>query len=160
LEDAQFLESRQFSVPEICRWFLVQPHLAYDLSHATFSNITHQSLEFVKYTVLYWAVNWEQEIWMQLLSEKEQETMYAEFNLTALERGDFETRMKGYSIARQNGLMSIDEARRRENMDALPNEAGQAHHIQLNMQTVPGTGDPTAAELAALAKTRQQTPAE
>jgi HK97 family phage portal protein len=160
MEDAQFLGSRQFSVPEICRWFLTQPHKAFDLSRATFSNITHQDLEFVKYTVLYWAVNWEQEIWLQLLSEKEQDKMYAEFNLTALERGDFETRMKGYSTGLQNGIMSIDEARRRENMDALPNKAGQAHHIQLNMQTITGTGEPTAAELAALAKTRQQTPAE
>ena len=45
-------------------------------------------------------------------------------------------------------------------MDALPNKAGKAHHIQLNVQTISGTGEPTAAELAALAKTRQQTPTE
>ena len=46
-EDSQFLETKQFSVTEICRIFRVPPHLVADLSRATFSNIEYQSLNFV-----------------------------------------------------------------------------------------------------------------
>ena len=62
------------------------------------------------------------------------------------------SRMKGYSIALQNGLSNVDECRDLEDWDPLPGVAGKAHHIQLNMQTIPGTGEPTAAEASAAAR--------
>ena len=48
LEKMQVLESRKNSVVEICRLWGVPPHLCMDLEHATFSNIEHQSAEFVR----------------------------------------------------------------------------------------------------------------
>ena len=50
-EDSQFLETKQFSVTEICRIFRVPPHLVADLSRATFSNIEYQSLNFVMHSL-------------------------------------------------------------------------------------------------------------
>lgn len=155
LEDAQFLASRQFSVPEMCRWFRVQPHLVGDLTRATFSNIEHQSLEFVTQTLSYWVALWESEINRQLLTEGEKGKYFAKHNLSALLRGDFKSRMDGYSVGLQNGFMSPDDVRDLEDWNPLPNGAGQAYHIQLNMQTLPGTGEPTTAEMAAIAKTQQ-----
>ena len=61
-EDSQFLESKQFSVTEICRIFRVPPHLVADLSHATFSNIEYQSLNFVMHSLTPWLVRIEQGI--------------------------------------------------------------------------------------------------
>ncbi len=155
LEDAQLLASRQFSVPDICRWFRISPHLVGDLSRATFSNIEHLGLEFVQQTLMYWLVLWEQEIERQLLTPGERGRYYVKHNVSALLRGDFKSRMEGYSIGLQNGFMNPDKVCALEDWDPLPNGAGAAYHIQLNMQTLPGTGEPTAAERAALAKISQ-----
>lgn len=156
LQDMQLLEARQYSVPEICRWFRISPHLVGDLSRATFSNIEHLGLEFVQQTLMYWLCLWEQEIERQLLTDGEKGRYYAKHNVSALLRGDFQSRMTGYSIGLQNGFMNPDDVRNLEDWDPLPAGAGQAYHIQLNMQTLPGTGEPTTAERAALAKIEAQ----
>jgi len=152
LQDAQLLASRQFSVAEICRWFGVQPHLAFDLERSTNNNIEHQGLEFVQQTMLYWLNLVEQEAEAQLLTDGEQGTYYIKHNLNALLRADFKSRMEGYSIGLQNGMINPDFVANLEDWDPLPNGAGKAYHIQLNMQTLPGTGAPTTAEQAAMAK--------
>lgn len=140
-EDMQFLGTRQYHVAEICRWFRVSPHLAGDLSRATFSNIEHLSLEFVTYTLMAWITRWEQAIWRCVLTPQEQRAgYYVRHNVSGLLRGDFASRTQGYASALQNGWMNIDEVRSLEELNRLQNGSGQAHHIQLNMQTVPGTG--------------------
>lgn len=155
-EDSQFLETRQFEVPELCRWFLMTPHMVGDLTRATYSNIEHLFIEFMTRTEMAWLIRWEQAIARCLLTPAEKKSgMYAKHNINAMLRGDFKTRMDGYSIALQNGKNSIDEVRELEDENPLLNGAGRAHHIQLNMQTVPGTGEPTASEKATLAKISQ-----
>lgn len=157
-EDAQFLETRQFNIPEICRWFRISPHMVGDLSRATFSNIEHLAIEFVKHTLMAWLVRWEKAIYRCVLTpEEKSHGYYAKHNVSALLRGDFQSRMAGYATVLQNGIANIDDVRELEDWDRLPNGSGQAHHIQLNMQTVPGTGEPTAAEKATLAKASQPT---
>ena len=70
-EDSQFLETKQFSVTEICRIFRVPPHLVADLSRATFSNIEYQSLNFVMHSLTPWLVRIEQGIIKDLLLEED-----------------------------------------------------------------------------------------
>lgn len=123
-EDAQFLETRKYQVNEICRIFRVPPHLVGDLERATFSNIEHQSIEFVTHTIRPWLVRWEQEISRSLLNESEQTLYFARFNVNGLLRGDFATRTQGYATARQNGWMSINDIRRLEDMNPIPAEQG------------------------------------
>lgn len=123
-EDAQFLETRKYQVNEICRIFRVPPHLVGDLDRATFSNIEHQSIEFVQHTIRPWIVRWEQEISRSLLTESERLLYFARFNVDGLLRGDFATRMQGYATARQNGWMSINDIRRLEDMNPIPKEEG------------------------------------
>jgi len=57
-QDSQFLDTRQFQLTEICRIFRVPPHMICDLSKATFSNIEHQSIDFVVHTIRPWLVRW------------------------------------------------------------------------------------------------------
>lgn len=123
-EDAQFLETRKYQVNEICRIFRVPPHLVGDLERATFSNIEHQSIEFVQHTVRPWLVRWEQAIGRSLLDEKERLLYFARFNVEGLLRGDYKSRMEGYSIGRQNGWLSINDIRRLEDMPLVPKEQG------------------------------------
>lgn len=151
--DAQALESRQAAVAEICRWFSVSPHLIADLSRATFSNIEHLTLEFVKMTLTAWLNRWEQEIWRSVLTAKEKADGYfLRHNVNALLRGDFQTRMAGYAQALQNGFLNVDEVRDLEDRNPLPNDAGKSYHYQLNMQTTPGTGQPSVVEQGILAR--------
>ena len=71
--EAQFLETRKFQVNEICRIFRVPPHMVQDLAHATYSNIEHQSIDFVVHTLTPWLVRFEQAIVKDLLVETEQD---------------------------------------------------------------------------------------
>ena len=123
-EASQFLQTRKYQLNEICRIFRVPPHLVGDLERSTFSNIEHQSIDFVTHTIRPWLVRWEQAIYKSLLSEKERRIYYVKFNVDGLLRGDFATRMQGYATARQNGWMSINEIRALEEMNPIPDEKG------------------------------------
>ena len=123
-EQAQFLETRKFQINEIARIFRVPPHMVGDLEKSSFSNIEQQSLEFVKYTLDPWVIRWEQSLSRALLSQSDKKTYFFKFNVEGLLRGDYQSRMQGYSIARQNGWMSANDIRELENMDKIPAEKG------------------------------------
>ena len=123
-EQAQFLETRKFQINEIARIFRVPPHMVGDLEKSSFSNIEQQSLEFVKYTLDPWVLRWEQSMARALFTIDEKKEYFIKFNLEGLLRGDYQSRMNGYSIARQNGWMSANDIRELENLDRIPAELG------------------------------------
>ena len=123
-QEAQFLETRKFQIDEIARIFRVPPHMVGDLDKSSFSNIEQQSLEFVKYTLAPWIARWEQTIHRALLLPDEKPRFFARFNVEGLLRGDYQSRMNGYAVARQNGWMSANDIRELENLDRIPTEAG------------------------------------
>lgn len=122
--DAQFLETRKFQVEEIARLYRVPLHMIGDLEHATFSNVEHLSLDFVKYTLDPWLVRWEQSLQKSLFSEQDKKKYFIKFNVDGLLRGDYSSRMQGYATARQNGWMSANDIRELENMNRIPKEEG------------------------------------
>ena len=123
-DQAQFLETRKFQLNEIARIFRVPPHMVGDLEKSSFSNIEQQSLEFVKYTLEPWLMRWEQAMGRRLFTEGEKESYFIRFNVEGLLRGDYESRMNGYAVARQNGWMSANDIRELENLDRIPAELG------------------------------------
>ena len=123
-EDSQFLSTRQFGVNEICRIFRVPPHMVQDLEHATFSNIEHQSIDFVVHTLTPWLVRFEQAIIKDLLLPDEQDEYFPKFNVDGLLRGDYQSRMQGYATGISNGFLSPNDIHRLENMDLIPAEKG------------------------------------
>ena len=140
-EQAQFLETRKFQINEIARIFRVPPHMVGDLEKSSFSNIEQQSLEFVKYTLDPWVIRWEQSIQRALLSHDEKAVYFAKFNLEGLLRGDYQSRMNGYAIGRQNGWMSANDIRELENLDRIPaEEGGDLYLINGNMLPMRNAG--------------------
>ena len=140
-EQAQFLETRKFQINEIARIFRVPPHMVGDLEKSSFSNIEQQSLEFVKYTLDPWIVRWEQSIMRSLLLQSEKKEYFVKFNLEGLLRGDYQSRMNGYAIARQNGWMSANDIRELENQDRIPaEEGGDLYLINGNMLPMASAG--------------------
>lgn len=139
--EAQFLETRKFQIDEIARIFRVPPHMVGDLEKSSFSNIEQQSLEFVKYTLDPWVVRWEQSLSRSLLSEDEKETYFFKFNLEGLLRGDYQSRMQGYSIGIQNGFMCPNDVRELENLDLIPDElGGNKYMVNGNMVDLANVG--------------------
>ncbi len=138
-DDAQLLETRTFQVQEVARWFRIPPHMLAELSHATFSNIEELSREFVMYCLMPWLRRWEGELNRKLLTMAERKAgLYFEFLVDGLLRGDFKTRTEGYSSAIQNGWMSPNEARAKENLNPYP--GGDIYLVQQNLQAVEDVG--------------------
>ena len=122
--EAQFLETRKFQINEIARLYRIPPHMVGDLEKSSFSNIEQQSLEFVKYTLDPWVVRFEQAFQKALLLPDEKKNYFIKFNVDGLLRGDYQSRMNGYAIGRQNGWLSTNDIRRLEDMNPLSKEEG------------------------------------
>ena len=135
-EEAQFLETRQFQIEEVARWFRVAPHKLQHLLRSTFSNIEHQSLEHVGDCIMPWATRWEEELDYKLIREDEADTLEFEFLLDALYRADLKSRSEANKVQLQNGALTIDEWRAMENRNPLPNGMGETHWMMMNMATV------------------------
>lgn len=123
-EEAQFLETRKFQINEISRLYRIPPHMVGDLEKSSFSNIEQQSLEFVKYTLDPWVIRWEQALQRSLLLPKEKSEYFIKLNVDGLLRGDYQSRMNGYSVGRQNGWLSANDIREMEDMNQIPDEEG------------------------------------
>lgn len=141
-EDAQFLETRQYGATDIARIFRVPPHMIADLTKATFSNIEHQSLEFVMHTMRPWFVRWEQAITRSLIIAPKH--YYVEFLVDALLRGDTKARYEAYKSGIEAGHLTRNEARSMENRNPL--KGLDEPIIPLNMGTA-NSEDPRRAKV-------------
>lgn len=113
-EQTQLLESRKYSRSQVAGLFRVPAHLINDLEKATFSNIEHQDLGFVKHCLRPWMCNWEQRMRMTLLTPEERKTHFFKHNANDLLRGDLASRYSAYAQGIQNGILSPNDARRKE----------------------------------------------
>ena len=129
-EDGQFLETRQFQIPEIARWFRMPPHKLMDLLRGTFSNIEHQSIEYVTDCLGAWMLRWEQEIKRKFFGA--QDRRYARHNTAALLRGDLKTRYEAHAQAIQWGFINRNEARALEELDGIGKD-GDVYLVPANM---------------------------
>lgn len=126
-EDQQLLESRQFGVEEICRWFDVPPVLVHHANVTTWGSGIEQIVAgFHKFTVRPMLVNIEQAVTKCVLTPRQRATMSVEFSFEALLRGDPAARATFYSTALQNGYMTRNEVRQLEN---LPPDAGAGANL-------------------------------
>jgi HK97 family phage portal protein len=155
-EAAQFLETRQYQVIEICRAFRVPPHMIQDLTRSTYSNIEVQGTEFVQHCLLPHLKRWEAAISRDLIVDDE--TYFAEHSVSGLLRGDHASRSAYYVSALQNGWMTVNEIRELENLNPI-GPAGDKHFVQLNMTTLDKVGEDQAAEPAPPAEV-EESPAD
>lgn len=145
--DAQFLENRKFQVIELARFFGVPPHLLYDLDRATFSNIEHQGLEFLAYTLAYWLTKWTNGWESAVLLPDERDAMFFEHQTAALLKTDTKTRYETYVLARQWGILDGNEIRKKENYPSrpdgrdlvLPSGSVRAGELGLDPKPVPAS---------------------
>lgn len=119
-EEAQFLETRKLTRSEIGGIYNVPSHMINDLEKATFSNVSHLAIQFVRHTMMPWVVKWEQELNRKLFTRAERAAgYYVKFNLAGLLRGTPEERAKFYHYGITDGWMSRQEARLFEDMNPV-----------------------------------------
>ncbi|RLC54757.1 MAG: hypothetical protein DRI30_08665 [Chloroflexi bacterium] len=138
-EDAEALNQSKFSVVEVCRFYGVPPHKAYVLDDATYSNIEEQNHDYNIDTARAWYERAEGVIKKSLVPEEDKGTRFGEFNMDAAMRGNTEDRWAANQIAINTGVASINDIRKRENMN--PVEGGDVHLVPLNMVPLDQIGD-------------------
>lgn len=134
-EDSQFLESRQFQIPEVARWFNLPPHKLKDLTKSSFNNIESEQISFVTDSILPWLVRLEQNYNMQLLTKRQRdaENLYFKHIVEGLLRGDAKSRAEFYQIMINIGAMTRNEVREKEDLNPDPNPLADELFIMTNM---------------------------
>lgn len=134
LADAQFIENMKLNQAQVCGLFRVPPHLVADLERATFSNIEHQSIEYVVFSMLPLITRFEQTMNWKLFTPREREEgYYVKFNVDALLRGDAKSRADALAIKRQNGIINADEWRELDDENPIGGVAGETYLVNGNM---------------------------
>ena len=140
-DDSQFLQSREFQIVEVCRWFNVPPHKLKDLNKTSYNSLEQMNVEFVVDTLRPWLVRWEQQLNRKVIRPKERGNFFFEHNVEGILRGDQASRYQSYSVGRNWGWLSVNEIREKENMN--PVEGGDVYMQPMNMQSL--NTAPTAA---------------
>jgi HK97 family phage portal protein len=139
-EEAQFLETRQFQVEEIARWFRMPPHKLQQLLRATFSNIESQNIEYADDCLSPWTVRWNQETKRKLFGINDS-LVYCEHDMRQLKRADMATRTKYYQARFACGSISPDEIRAAEGENPIPDGSGKKYFVQINLASLENAGE-------------------
>lgn len=123
--DAQFLQSREFTIYEIARWFGVPPHLISQLDKSSETTLEHELLRYTLFTLLPWVVKWEQEFRMKLFTPDEQFAYSVEFDLDFLLRADSKTKFENLERQLRNAMRTPDEIRTLLKMPIYPDGLGK-----------------------------------
>lgn len=129
--DSQLLESRQFDVVSICRFFGVSPIKCFDLSHANYNSSEAANLSFLTDTLQPIMQKIELELERKLFPNEE---IDIRFDTSALLRADKAALSSYFRELIQNGVMSINECRKE--LDLLPVEGGDKNVMQSNMMSL------------------------
>lgn len=146
-EQQQLLETRRYTVEEICRWFDVPPVLAHHANVTTWGSAVEQIIDgWHKLSIGPMLVNLDQAVRKRVLTARQRASMTAEFSHDALLRGNIRDRYAVYVAAVQNGLKTQNECRQLENDppmpggDVLRSQAQMVPITQLNGQQAAPTG--------------------
>ena len=117
--EAQFLETNNAGVLEVCRWLNIAPHKLKDITSGTYSNIYQQSIEHVQDSMMPRVISREQEINKKLFTNSEKENLYSKFNISVLLRGDLQMKQQFYTAMVYSGIYTRNEVRALEDMNPI-----------------------------------------
>lgn len=131
-KDAQLLESRQFNVVDICRFFSVSPVKAFDLREANYSTVEATQLAFLTDTAAPILTKIELELNRKLFKKSEKGRVKSEFNTSGFLRADKSAQGTYLNQMFQIGAMTPNEIRRENNLPKV--EYGDNAFVQVNIQ--------------------------
>ena len=132
--DAQLLETRQYNVVDICRFFGVSPVKAFDLSKSSYSTVEATQLAFLTDTIAPLLQKIELEFERKIFKPSEKANIDVKFDITNLLRADKASQASYYNTLFQIGVVSPNEIRKELDLTAI--EDGDKHFIQVNLETI------------------------
>ena len=132
--DAQLLETRQFNVIDICRFFGVSPVKAFDLTKSSYNTIEQMQLAFLTDTLQPLLEKFECEFQRKLYKPSEKDNVVVRFSTAPLLRADKQSQANYYNTLFQMGVMTINEIRQELDLPHLEN--GNTSFVQVNVQTL------------------------
>jgi HK97 family phage portal protein len=139
-EDAEFLASRKLANEDVCRVFGVPPTAAGILDKATYSNTEQEARSLVQNCIGPLAGRIEAAMHRCLLTDVGRRNLYIEHDLDGLLRGDVKSRFEAYRLAREIGVYSPNDIRRKENEP--PIAAGDEYNVPANWMRLGDTPRP------------------
>ncbi len=135
-DQLQMLASRQFQIGEIARYFRVPLHLIMDTTGSTSwgTGIEQLTLGFLIYTLRPYLRRWESAVSDKLVPTADRGRVFVEHQVEGLLRADAKTRSEFWSRMAQNGLMTRNEIRQRENLPRI--DGADALTVQTNLTPV------------------------
>lgn len=135
-EDSQFLETRAFNIREIARWFGLPAFMLEEAANGTasYASVEQREIDFVVNSLMGWIKRFEEQCNLKLVRPEDRAKIYVELVLAGLLRGDFTTRTEAHVKRLTNGLNSINEIRRLDNLPSI-GPAGDQFYVPLNMTT-------------------------
>lgn len=144
--DSQLLESRQFNVVDICRFFSVSPVKAFDLSKSSYSTVEATQLQYLTDTALAVITKVEQEINRKIFLPSERGKVVAEFDTSAILRTDKSAQATYWKELFNIGAATPNEVRRESNLGRMEN--GDKAFVQVNVQTLDNAAKQKPNELS------------
>ncbi|NTU67975.1 MAG: phage portal protein [Chlorobiaceae bacterium] len=147
-EEAQFLDSRKFTIEEIARWFGIKAYKLGLMDRETHSNIFQNAKEHIEECIMPRCIAWEKEVKRKLFRPDERGALYTKFDFNAMLRGSPSERAEFYTRMRDLGALDIDEIRAKEDLDELPDGLGRTRLVPLNMIPLDKVQDAAAQKQA------------
>lgn len=116
LVNSQFFELQGLTTRQIANAFGLKSFQLNDMEKSTYNNVEQQNRAFYSDTLQNVLTSYEQEMNYKLLTENDRKTHYWKFNVDSVLRSDFTSRINGYTQSIANGLMTISEAREKEDL--------------------------------------------
>ncbi|MEV6908090.1 phage portal protein [Amycolatopsis sp. NPDC051071] len=133
-DEAQFLETRQFQVPDVARLFGVPPHLIADATNSTSwgSGLSEQNTSFAQYSTRPWVERIEEALTALLVADTGDPKAFVRLSLDAIQRGAIKDRMDTYRVGLASGIYTRNEVRALEDLPP-DTEYGDFFQLPLNL---------------------------
>ena len=139
-DDAQFLETRKFTVAEGARWYGVPLHKLHEMDKSSFNNIEQQAIEFVTDALMPWVKRLEMEANIKLISPAMRGRTYTKLNVNSLLRGDTKARGEWYKTMTTIGAYNVNKVLELEDENPIGPD-GDKHLVQMNLTTLEKVGE-------------------
>ena len=136
--DMQFLESRKFTVLELCRFFGVDPVFVFDSNSSNYKTVEMAQISFLRNTLNPLLVQMEQELGRKLLPFAERTHRRFRFDRNELHVCELETQMKILTQRIAAGIDTPNEARLSQNRPAM--DGGDALLVTANLRRIDDLG--------------------
>jgi HK97 family phage portal protein len=139
-KDAQMLETRQFNVLEICRFFGCPPSKVFDNSNLTYSNVEAYQLGFITDTISPLDSKFENEFNRKLFRPSQRSRLRVDLNINELLRANLDAKANYVSKMFQCGGYTVNEVRKETRQPLSPDPNAEKPMIQVNMMPIDKIG--------------------